>query len=251
MTQQIKVTPAELDDWFGRANTTLVELSLKAFQAVLMRRFPETKNRVYYEFTPNIRQHLLLRRQRAAAAHEMVKGASLPLPFMTIGVQDVTFNRDRMNIGAMKRSGLIRPDLDGQGTPPDDPSQVKDTGGGWLLELKVFPVTINMVVTYIDSDVHRILRVGTELPFLTMLGSLSFSVEFDNYQFDAAIDTDNPQLIAPGPKEWVALDNDDNSGLQSFEFPVKMDTYAAILRKTPSLRQISSKLLDENTNKEF
>lgn len=252
MTDEIKVTPSDLDSWYGKSNSTLLDLTMRALRAVLIRRFKQyVQKRVYYEFTPNMRAHMMLRRSAKGQVNERATGASLPVPFITVGVQDITFPRDRFNLKAMKRSGVFAFKLDGQGQQPDNLEQAKDTGGGWLLEAKVFPIEANLVLSYVDSDVKRMFDIGSQIPLLTLLGALTFRVQFDKFEFEASVTTDDPKLTAPSSREWVGLEAEEAAGIQTFQFPMKLNTYMAILRKSPGVRQMKSKIKDMNSNEEL
>lgn len=233
MTSSLNVTPRNST---GEPEDT-IKLSLAAFRNILTRTMEQfCQNRVMTLFTPDSKRVLKL-------------AAKTKPPYMTIGVSSVAFIKDRINVTAMARSGLTVPKI----MKLEDWQNATGSNGSpdtfVLNEYKAFPVVLDLLITYVDTDAQRILDAGMKLLLHGMVRGFSFEAEYAGLKMEVQVRPDDPPTLqAASSDQWIDFESDDQPGFQGVTYPLKMTTNLIVLGTVPAVRKVVVRYSDFNGN---
>lgn len=207
----------------GELDSESLKLSMAAFKAVLARHMKEyVGDRVVTSYTPDAKRVLTLA-QKAKP------------PYILIGTRSITLIKDRTNVVAMSKAGITRPKAYRM------KGEIKDAQGEhprWIDEVKVFPVQIELSVTYVDSDVERMTEAGMKMLLHGMLRAFSFSAVYMGYRTEISVRPQDPPTLSAQDVDWIDMESEDSPGLQSFSIPFTMWTNLFVFGKVPVVQKL-------------
>ena len=231
----MSVTPRNAS---GELDSESLKLCMSAFKAVLIRLMREyVGDRVITSFTPDTKRLMKLSQK-------------LDPPYMMVGLRSIQLLKDRGNVLAMSKAGVVKPRAYRiQSATPIELAEVQGPHPRYVDEVKVFPVMLSLNVTYVDTDVERTIDAGAKMLLHGMLRAFSFEATYANVRTEIVVRPDDPITLSAADVDWVDMESEDQPGFQSFVIPCTMWANLFVFGKVPVLQklvfQLSAGSLDD------
>lgn len=222
-TARIKFATSNLQEQF---NSELLTISFQSLTGVLQARCKDYLgvDNVFLSFVKSYRQSIM-------TLQRLIKGKNLKPPYLMLGVTGISIRKDIINTKAAARSGIPVGQVFAN---VDNPAGVDHSK--WIHMFHPVPVAVDIVFTYVDSDVARIMHFVTFLSSSLTNNLLTHTVDYEDLpQFEVQVNADAPGFQT-GKDDWIDFDTEGSEGLQTVEIPGRMTSYVGYTSKKPMVR---------------
>lgn len=179
-------------------------------------------NNVFISFVKSYRQSVMTLRR-------LIAGRKLAPPYLMIGVTGISPDRTKLNIKAAMRSGIPIGERfhDGNHTQTE-----------WMTMFHPIPMTLDVVLSYVDSDVARMVEFAAYANSGLLTNMFSHRLDFADFpQVEVVVNADAPSYQV-GKDDWIDFDTEGQEGLQTVEVPARISgLFVGFRRKVAALRQ--------------